>query len=128
MVAFHSYHIYVTWKTKEVVRRREVLKPSYAGEGEGGCNFYGMHLTTLDIMLTIFSLVIAPWLIDDVNHHMHLFLLCTYSKQFQTFFSMPLKNLQVPLKVLHKMVNSFVTQRIRIKLIHSFCSGNKLYL
>ena len=48
-------------------------------------NFYEMQLTTLDIMLTIFNLVIALSLIDDVNHHMHLFLTCTYSGQFQTF-------------------------------------------
>ena len=80
---YHSCYIYVTWKSKEVVRRREVLKPSYRGRGR--CSFYGMQLTTLDIMLTIFSLVIALQLIDDVNHHMHLFLTCTYSRQFQTF-------------------------------------------
>ena len=82
MVPFHSCSIYVTWKSIEVVRRRDVLKPSY--EGRRGY-FYGMQLTTLDIMLTIFNLVIALWLIDDVNHHMHLFLTCTYSRQFQTF-------------------------------------------
>ena len=51
----------------------------------GWCNFYGMQLTTLDIMLRTFSLVIALWLIDNVNHHMYLFLTCTYSRQFQTF-------------------------------------------
>ena len=81
--------IFVNWKSEEVVRRGEVLKPSYGLEGGGEegvwvCNFYGVHLTTLDIMLTIFSLVIALWLTDDVNHHMHLFLTCTYSRQFQT--------------------------------------------
>ena len=82
MVPFHSCHIYVTWKSKEVVRRRNVLMPSYGLEGG---YFYGMQSTTLDIMLTIFNLVIALWLIGDVNHHMHLFLTCTYSRQFQTF-------------------------------------------
>ena len=84
MVLFHSCYIYVTWKSKEVVRRRDVLKPSYGGRGY----FCGMQLTTLNIMLTMFNLVIALWLIDDVNHYMHLFLTCTYSRQFQTFFSM----------------------------------------
>ena len=100
------------------------LEEQRGGEDEGGfkaiiwgrrergtCNFYGMQLTTLDNMLIFFRLVIALWLIDDVNHHMHLFLTCTYSRQSQTFFGMSLKNFQVPLKVLHKMVNSFVTHR-----------------
>ena len=26
-------YLYMTWKSKEVVRRRDVLKPSYVGEG-----------------------------------------------------------------------------------------------
>ena len=77
-----------------MVRREKVLKTSYGGwEDACACvcvsvfvyNFYEMQLTTLDIMLTIFNLVIALSLIDDVNHHMHLFLTCTYSGQFQTF-------------------------------------------
>ena len=34
MVPFHSY-IYVTWKSKEVVRREEVLKPSFRRTGAG---------------------------------------------------------------------------------------------
>ena len=76
MVPFHSCYIYVTWKSKEVVRK-DVLKPSYGGRGG---YFYGIQLTTLDIMLTIFNLVITLWLTDDVNHHMHLFLTRTYSQ------------------------------------------------
>ena len=59
----------------------EVLKPSYegGGGGGGGQDFSGMELTPLDIMLTIFSLVNAFLLIDDVDHYMHLFLTCTFS-------------------------------------------------
>ena len=107
MLPSRSCYIYATWNNKEVGRRGEVVKPLYGWRG----NFYGMQLTPLDIMLTIFSLVIALLLTDDVNHHMHLFLTCTYSQQSQTFFSVSLKNVQVLLKVLHKMLNSFVTHR-----------------
>ena len=70
MLPFHSCYIYVTWKSKEVVRRRDVLKPSFGGRRG---YFYGMQSTTLDIMLTIFNLVIALWLINDVHHRLHLF-------------------------------------------------------
>ena len=63
-----------------MVSRREVLKRSYGGGGMrelAWFKFYEMKLTTLDIMLAILNLVTALWLIDDVNHHMHLFLTCT---------------------------------------------------
>ena len=42
----------------------EVLKPSYGW----ATNFYGMELTRQDIMFTIFRLVIALLLTDDVNY------------------------------------------------------------
>ena len=83
-------------RAKEV-GRGQILKSSYWW---GGGNFYGMELTPLDIRFTIFSLVIVLLLTDDVNHSMHLFLTCTYSQQFQTFFSISLKNLKVLLKAL----------------------------
>ena len=110
MVLSHSCYIYATCNSKEMGRRGQVLKPSYGWRG----SFYGM-LIPLDIMLTIFNLIIALLLTDDVNHHMHLFLTCTYSRQFQTFFSMSLKNLQGLLKLLDKM------------LLYSSSSKNKLY-
>ena len=101
MVPAHSCYIYVTWNSKEMGRRD--------GEEGGGFKaiiwvvgqFYRMQLTTLGIMLTIFSLVIALLLTDDVNHHMHLFLTCIY-----LFFC-------------H-------TQTIKIKVIDSPSSKNKL--
>ena len=79
--------------------------------GGGYAIYYGMHLTTLDIMLTSFSLVIPLWLIDDVNSpHApipNMYLVYTVSNSF----SMSLKNLQVLLKVLHIIVNSFATHK-----------------
>ena len=72
-------------------------------------NFYGIQLSHLDIVVTVFSLAFALLLIDCDNH---LFLTCTYSRQFQTFCSILLKILQVLLKVLHKMlINYFATLR-----------------
>ena len=60
----------------------------------------------LDLMPTIFSLVISFLLIDDINYHMHLF--ATVSN----FFSISLNKLQVLLKFLQKLViNSFATHR-----------------
>ena len=112
MLPFHSCYIYVTWRSKEVVRRRDVLKPSFEGGGEERLFLWdAVDHSRHHAYNLLFSLVIALWLIDEVNHHMHLFLTCTYSRQFQTFFSMPLKNLQVLLKFLHKMVIFFVTHR-----------------
>ena len=70
------------WAGEELRGGEEGEVYGVGGEEVWVCNFYGMQLTTLDIMLTIFSLVMALWLIDGVNHHMHLFLTCTYSRQF----------------------------------------------
>ena len=107
MMPFHSCYVYVTWKSKEVQRRGEVLKPSYGCV----CNFYGMQLTILDMILTIFSLVIAFWLIDDDNHYIHLFL---------TF-------LKIKLDDVNHHIHLFLTF-LKIKLIDSSSSKNKIYL
>ena len=109
MVPFHSC-IYVTW---EAVRREEILKPSYLGEH----NFYGMQLTTLDIMLTIFSLVIFLWLIDDINHHIYLFVTLQVTLQLTSSTKSSPKN------------GKFfcLKQTVKIKVIDSSSSENKLY-
>ena len=66
-----------------------------------------MQLTTLGIMLTISSLVIAPLLTDDVNRHLNLFLTCTIE--------------------FHTVSLLCHTQTIKIKVIDSSNSKNKLY-
>ena len=83
MVLCHKCYIYATCKSKEV-RMGEVLKPSYGW----ATNFYGMELTRQDIMFTIFRLVIALLLTDDVNYYMHLLLVVSNA------FSISLKNSQ----------------------------------
>ena len=88
MVLSHSYYIYATWKSNDV-GMREVLRPSYGW----GTNFCGMSLTPLDIMLTIFRLVIALLLTDDVNYYIHP-RPYTYTCQFQTLFRTSFEKLQ----------------------------------
>ena len=83
MVLCHSCYIYATCKSKEV-RMGEILRPSYGW----ATNFYGMELTRQDIMFTIFRLVIALLLTDDVNYYMHLLLVVSNA------FSISLKNSQ----------------------------------
>ena len=109
MVPFHSC-IYVTW---EVVRREEILKPSYLGD----YNFYGMQLTTLDMMLTIFSLVISLWLTDEINHHTYLFATLQVTLQLTSSTKSSPKN------------GKFfcLKQTVKIKVIDSSSFKNKLY-
>lgn len=88
MVLCHSCYIYATCKSKEV-RMGEVLRPSYGW----ATNFYGMELTRQDIMFTIFRLVIALLLTDDVNYYIQP-RPYTYTCQFQTLFRTSFEKLQ----------------------------------
>ena len=108
IVPSDSCYIYVTWKSKEVGRGR--LQSHHMG---GGTNFYGMELTPPDIRFTIFRMVMVLLLVDDVNHYMHLSAQhVPILNSFKLFFSRSLKNLEVILKVLSKMlVNYFATFR-----------------
>ena len=91
--------------------------------------FYGTQLITLDIMLTIFSLVIALLLTDDVNHHMHLFLTCIYLfSTVSNFFQNVIEKLTSSTKSSPQNVKFFChTQTIKNKVIDSSSSKNKLY-
>ena len=124
MVPSHSCYIYVTWNSRD-------------GEEEGGFKaiiwvegqFYGMQLTTLDIMHTIFSLVIALLLTDYVNHHMHLFLTCIYLfSRVSNFFQYVIEKLSSSTKSSPQNAKFFChTQTMEIKVIDSSSSKYKLY-